>query len=211
MNTHRGPHFSAKCPFHVLPEDPLSATDSIAHCVKCVTSQNATLKDQSEDFKQTAFLTVIEATPKYDPDHPSGASFITFIKSKVCCALWQQRREVLKYLLCGDVASEEEETATEEPTPLAAHLRNAACSTESLEDNVIDDLETQQFQAALPALFLRLTDPEKIAIRLKYFSDATGTEIAKTLGVSHGRVSQLLKRARTKLRKAYTSWLSCNA
>ena len=160
MNAVRGPQNLANCPFHILREDPLSATASIAHCVKCVTGQNAVLQEQSEEFQQTAFLTVIEASALYDPDHPSGASFITFIKSKVCCALWQHRRELQKYQPCGDVATEEA-TETETFNPLVADLGAAACSAVSLEDSVIDDLETQRFRDALPVLFRRLTAPEK--------------------------------------------------
>ena len=204
MNAVRGPQNLAQCPFHILREDPLSATASIEHCVKCVTGQNAVLQEQSEEFQQTAFLTVIEASALYDPDHPSGASFITFIKSKVCSALWQHRRELQKYLPCGDVATEEA-TETETFNPLVAGLGAAACSAVSLEDTVIDDLETQRFRDALPVLFRRLTAPEKKAVRWKYFHDATGAEIATALGVSRGRVSQLLKRALAKIKQAYTA------
>ena len=75
MNAVRGPQNLAQCPFHILREDPLSATASIEHCVKCVTGQNAVLQEQSEEFQQTAFLTVIEASATYDPDHPSGALY----------------------------------------------------------------------------------------------------------------------------------------
>ena len=33
----RGPHNRAKCPFYVVPENPLSAEISISKCVDCVT------------------------------------------------------------------------------------------------------------------------------------------------------------------------------
>lgn len=202
MNTHRGPHFLAKCPFFVSPEDPLSATASIAHCVACVTQDAPGLKTLCEDFRQTAFLTVIEETPNYNPHHRSKASFITFIKSKVCCALWQHRRQEQKYLACGDVATDEA-TDTADPNPLTEALRAGAERAERLEDAVICHLETERFRAALPALLTRLTPAERTALTLKYFHAATGKAIARELRVSPGRVSQLLKSAREKIKNAF--------
>lgn len=86
---------------------------------------------------------------------------------------------------------------------LTAALYNAACETESLEDQVIEAIHIEQFQERLPTLLKRLTDREQKAVRLKYFDDYTGTRIAEVLGVSRGRVSQLLKTALSKLKDAY--------
>ena len=206
MKEHRGPHYSAKCPFFVIPNDPLSATDSIEHCVSCVTCGHSQLEGMREDFRQTAFVTVLEETPKYDPEHPSGASFRTFIKSKVCCALWRLRRREQRYLPCGDPATTEvsaETTQTHEGNPLGAALYAASTTEESLEDAVGRKMETDRFRACLPALLAALTEKERAAVTLKYVHDAPGKQIAETLGVSEGRISQLTKSALARLRKGF--------
>ncbi|MDE0556312.1 MAG: sigma-70 family RNA polymerase sigma factor [Candidatus Poribacteria bacterium] len=207
MIAERGPHFSAKCPFYISPDDPLSATASIEKCVRCVTHGIPALEGLSQDFQQTAFLTVLEETPNYDPEHPSRASFITFIKSKVCCSLWTQRRKELRYIPClSDDADSDDADLLEEthPTnPLVAALQASARLSESLEDEVMQTIEIEQFRKCLPELLARLTASERTLVRLKYFQDASGVDMASALGVSASRISQLTKTALTKLRKAY--------
>ena len=86
---------------------------------------------------------------------------------------------------------------------LTAALYNAACESESLEDSVIEEIHIQQFRQRLPRLLKRLTDKERKAVRLKYFQDYKGEALAEALGVSKGRVSQILKSALSKLKTAY--------
>lgn len=202
MNEHRGPHYSAKCPFYITPDDPLSAEASLHQCVRCVTYGNARLEGLYEDFRQLAFLTVLEEGPKYDPEHPSGASFITFIKSRVCCRLWSERRKELKYLPC----SQDEDWCDAESSasnPLVRSLVETACICESFEDAVVRELETEQLSKLLPQMLAQLSVKELKVLQLKYFEYCRGVEIADALGVSGGRVSQLMKSALTKLKKAY--------
>ncbi len=167
---------------------------------------DAGLQAQRDDFRQLAYLTILEETPKYDPIHPSQASFITFIKSRVCHRLWSQRRQELRYLPCSIVESVISEFSDDVPTalnPLTAELYTAAAAAESFEDEVIEDIHIEQFRERLPAMLNRLTDQEQEIVRLKYFQDYTGTQIAEALGVSKGRVSQLMKSLLTKLKSAY--------
>ena len=82
MIAQRGPHNRGKCPFYVTPQNPLSAGSSIDHCADCVIGNKAQLLSFKEDLRQLAFLTILEETPKYDPDHPSGASYITFTQAR---------------------------------------------------------------------------------------------------------------------------------
>lgn len=149
MNERRGPHTSAKCPFYVLQDNPLSAEGSVNQCVRCVTGGHARLEGMSEDFRQLAFLTILEEDPKYDPAHSSGASFITFIKSPVCSRLWAARRKELKYLPCPQ---DEEQDDTEDfaPNPLMDCLVADACTCESMEDSVIRQMEVAQLRKHLP-------------------------------------------------------------
>ena len=204
MKEYRHPGNSGNCPFYMDPEDVLTAEASIHQCVKCATRGDACLETRRDDFRQLAYLTILEETPKYDPCHPSQASFITFIKSRVCSALWSQRRRELKYL--SFPLLDVEEGGVDAPpgwNSLTAALYNAACECESLEDEVIEAIHVEQFRERLPTLMKRLTDLERKAVRLKYFQDYTGTRIAEALGVSRGRVSQILKAALGKLKAAY--------
>lgn len=84
MTQQRCPHNRGKCPFYIVPEDPLSAKASIGQCVACVIANNVQLEGLREDLYQLALLTILEETPNYDPAHPSGASYTTFMKACVC-------------------------------------------------------------------------------------------------------------------------------
>lgn len=196
----RGPHYSAKCPFYIEPNSPLSAESSIDQCVRCATHGSCHLQGMRDDFRQIAYLTILEDEGTYDPQHASGASFITFMKKRVCGALWSERRKVLKYT---PFSMDPPSAPDARPNPLVAVLTAEACASESLEDEVCEKMEIEDFRAALPQLLAKLGKKERQAIALKYFKDASGRDIARQLGVSEGRVSQLLKSALGKLRKAH--------
>ena len=206
MREDRHPGNRGQCPFYIDPDDLLTAEVSIRQCVACATRGDASLQARGDDFRQLAYLTILEETPKYDPTHPSQASFITFIKSRVCHRLWSQRRQELKYLPCsivGSVISEFSDDASTALNPLTAELYNAAVAAESLEDEVTEKIQVEQFRERLPAMLNRLTEQEQEVVRLKYFQDYTGTQIAEALGVSKGRVSQLMKSLLLKLKSTY--------
>ena len=201
MLNNRGPHYSAKCPFYILPGDPLSAETSVNQCVRCVTCDHPRLEGMRDDFRQLAYLTILEEEPKYDPDHPSGASFITFMKSHVCGRLWSERRKEAKYT---PFSHDERFEAESHANPLVASLTAEACASESLEDEVSQKMEMRDFRAALPQLLVGLSKKERQVIELKFFKDCSGVEISRQLSVSEGRVSQLLGSALSKLKKAYS-------
>ena len=206
MREYSHPGNRGQCPFYMDPDDVLTAEASIAHCVACATRGDACLQTHQEDFRQLAYLTILEETPKYDPTHPSQASLITFIKARVCTKLWSQRRQELQYLTFPLVDVSPSNTDADAPpgfNSLTAALYNAACESESLEDSVINEIHIQQFRQRLPLMLKQLTSKERKAVRLKYFQDYKGKEIAKAIGVSKGRVSQILKNAISTLKTAY--------
>ncbi len=198
MNEHRGPHHSGKCPFHIVPGHPLSAEASVDRCVACVTRYNTQLESLYEDFRQIAFLTILEEEPKYDSKHPSRASFTTFMKSRICSRLWSERRNQLKSL-----PFPHHEEYPSQGNLLIHHLIAETCACEREEDAIVREMEVEEFCQALPKLLTHLSEKECEVLRLKYFEESKGVEIAKQLSISEGRVSQLLKTALTKLQKAY--------
>ena len=200
MFNDRGPHYSAKCPFYIEPNNPLSAETSVNQCVRCATCGHHRLQGMRDDFRQIAYLTILEEEPKYDSAHPSGASFITFMKSRVCGQLWSERRKELKYTSFSTDPPSEPDAC---PNPLVAMLTAEACASESLEDEVCEKIEVEELRSFLPQMLKRLSKKERRVIELKYFKDCSSRDIAKQLRVSEGRVSQLLKSALGKLRKAH--------
>lgn len=202
MTSQRGPRYTGKCPFEVVPGNPFSAESSVRRCVNCATEYNTRLKSLKEDFYQIAMLTVLEAMPKYDPNHPSGASLTTFIKLSVCKRLWTERRKELKQIpFPYDEQLMDDDNATQ--NPLVAGLTAEACAHETLEDEVIRQLEVEQFCEHLPKILAKLSEKEHRILKMKYFEECSGVEIAKALGISKGRVSQIAKTALEKVKKAY--------
>ena len=206
MTEQRGPHNRGKCPFYVVPQNPLSAESSIHHCANCAIGNKAQLRSFKEDLRQLAFLTVLEETPKYDPDHISGASYITFIKARVCTRLWSER----KILLRQHPFTHQEDTdddANCEHNPLVDNLTAQARAIEDVAETVTQQIEIETLRKHLPKLMDRLTQKERTVIEMKFFQEFNGAEIAEILEVSEGRVSQLTKSALEKLGKAYLAAL----
>ena len=202
---HGNPSHRERCPFNIVPNEPLSAETSIDHCVSCVCRNNAYLKSHYDDLRQIAFLTILEETSNYDPNHPSGASFITFIKAKVCIRLWREQRKLLReipfpYQECSE---------NENKNPLEAELITQACAIENMADSVIQQIEVGFLRKCLPKLMERLTEKEKRVIQMKFFKEHTGVQIAKELNISEGRVTQLTQKALAKLGKGYLTALKC--
>ena len=184
MTPKRGPHYSQKCPFHIIKDQPLSAKKSVAQCVDCVSCDNQRLRRMKTDLHQIAYLTILENSPKYDPNHQSGASFTTFIRSRVCGKLWAEKKKQLKLI----------------PVP---SLDGADTEHQRIDDAVAWQVDLNRFKAALPQLIKCLPEKQATVLRLKFFEELKAVEIAKRLGISEGRVSQLSRLALTKLKRLY--------
>lgn len=205
MSCPSSPQERGKCPFHIVADDPLSAESSIKHCVDSITANDDRLQERKPDFFQSAYLTLLESLPEYDPDHPSGASLTTFIKTRVCTRLWTERKKELVYI---PFSHAEDTNCSECPhtyvqNPLVDELNRQACEKESMENEVIRKLEVEKLREYLPLLLNRLSDSERRVIELKFLEEQKQVEIAKILGISEGRVSQLSKTALEKIGKAY--------
>ena len=202
----QGPNNRGQCPFYVIPDDPLSAKASVHQCVSCAVQNNAQMLSHNEDLRQIAFLTIIEETPKYDPDHPSGASYTTFIKAKVCTRLWQERTKILREIPyshqeCYDQDSDDTNN------PLVMGLFAQACVIENMADNVIQKIEVEFLRNNLPNLMNKLSENERQVIQMKFFDACKGKQIAEKLNVTEGYVTRLTQSALAKLGKAYLNAL----
>ena len=210
MHCPTSPKERGKCPFYILPNDPLSAEPSIKRCVDSITANNHRLQQLKPDFFQSAYLRLLESMPEYDPNHPSGASLTTFIKARVCTQLRTERSNELAYI----PFSHTEDTNCSEcdhgcgQNPLVEELNRQACAKESMENEVIWQLEVEKLREYMPLLLNRLSEKERSVIELKFFQEQNGVEIAKILGISEGRVSQISKTALEKVGKAYFTVLS---
>ena len=206
MTYQKGPHNRGNCPFHVDRDDTISAEKSIDKCVSCVIVHNAQMERYADDLRQISFLTIIEETPKYDTNHPSNASYTTFIKARVCTRFWTERRNVLKYVSFPDADTSGEMDICEH-NPLVKGLLTEAEATESLADSVVRKLEVERLRKKLPTLLAKLSDQERTVLEMKFWDDCSGNEIAQSLGITKGRVSQITKTALEKLNRFYTSFL----
>ncbi len=211
MTQQRNPQNSAKCPFYIDPESPLSAKESINRCVACAIRRDQRLQCVKEDLRQIAYETVLEAVPTYDPAHESGASFTTFIRSQVCGKLWDEGKKHLRstpFLSLDDTSSAESQFYQGGPDPLRNNpsidgLAADACQCGGVDEEVIHHVEIEQFEQLLPQLLADLSEGERRALKLRFFEGKKGVEIAKVLGVTKGRVSQLINTACAKLKKGY--------
>ena len=202
MTPQRGPHHSKKCPFHMTPNQPLTAEKSITRCVECVTCGNQRLQQMKADLHQIARLAIAENSPKYNSEHQTDASFTTFIRSRVCGKLWDERKKHLKWIPFSTVEAVQE-TQAFVANPLVDGSTAEACQCEGIDETAARHLDLEKFKTLLPKLLACLSEKEGMVLKLKFFKGCKAVDIAKKLGISEGRVSQLSSSALAKLKKVY--------
>ena len=202
MTPQRGPHYSKNCSFHVKPNQPLSAAESVVRCVECVTCGCDRLKPSKADLHQLAYLTILENSPKYDENHDSGASLGTFMRARVCAKLWNERDKALKAIPYS-VLEGDKGTHQQKVNRLLDGLVAEALLHESVEDAVAWEVDVENFKKALPQLLPCLSQKERAVVEMKFYEGLRAVEIANRLGLSEGRISQLFRTALAKLGKAY--------
>lgn len=203
MTQQRNPNNSEKCFFHIDPSSVLTADESIAQCVKCITYGNQRLQSLKEDFHQTAYEAALKAKLEYNPADQSGASFPTFVRNRVCGTLWNARRAVLKRETPFSMIEAAGDTERLANNPLVDALVAEACQCDGVDERVICCVEVEQFERLLPQLLAGLSEKEHRALKLRFFEGLKVVEIAEVLGVTKGRVSQLIHTVLAKLKKAY--------
>ena len=203
MTRQRNPNNSEQCFFHIDPSPVLTADESIAQCVRCITHGNPRLQSLKEDFHQTAYEAILKAKSEYNQLDQRGASFTTFVCNRVCGTFWNARRKALKAGMPFPMTEDVRDTEPHTNNPLVDALVADACQCDGVNEQVIRCIEVEQFDRLLPQLLARLSEKEQMALKLRFFEGLKITEIAEVLDVTKGRVSQLIYTAFTKLKKAY--------
>jgi RNA polymerase sigma factor for flagellar operon FliA len=177
-----------------------------------------------DEYLQLASMGLLEAVDRYDPQ--LGASFRTYAGHRIqgailsgLEALTERQRQIA---LKRRIAQERLESikAEGDAAPADAFLRLASIAVglalgfmlddaslyQSEEgtygDNTYTACEARQIQQRLYKLAKELPERESRIIVHHYFQQVPFDEIASTLGVTKGRVSQIHKRAITMLREA---------
>ena len=120
----------------------------------------------------------------------------------VCAPSWNERKKQLQSIPCPTV-EEISEPYQFTANPLVDELTAEACQCKGIDETVAFDVDVERFKTLLPQLLSCLSEKEDLVLKLRFFEERKAVEVAKQLGISEGRVSQLLRSALTKLKKLY--------
>ena len=175
-------------------------------CADCMAYTAPTLPSFRDDLLQIASLTLHEKGSAFDPAHESRASFGTFIRPRICVSLTNARRKELDHhgreSLQPIGASDTHNTADTETDADMVFMQNVPDpTTESFVNALVWDISVANFERALPELLNALTPREQQVFGC-IREDMRNTDIAETLHLSSGRVSQLINQVEVKLKQA---------
>ncbi len=171
-------------------------------CAGCIAYASPKCSEMREDLQQIAATVLIEKGPKFNPVHPSGASFGTFIRPRICGTLMNAKRNELTHShrelrSFNGVWDPDEDPKTEVKRDLARLPEVPARYTE-FEEALVRNIS---FEAALPKL-LKILTPREREVFACLREDQQNCEIAEVLNLSESRVSQLVKQVTLKLTNA---------
>lgn len=176
-----------------------------------------------EEYLQLATLGMIESVDRYDPAH--GAAFRTFASARIRGSVLngletatERHQQVAFRRRMGRerLDSLEEELAAGDTARLFESLARIAVglalgylldgsgmyreSDAAVTENAYGAVELRQLQQRVRALIDTLPERERRIVRYHYFQHMPFETIARVLGVTKGRVSQLHRRAMDMLR-----------
>ena len=197
---------SVKCPRykHYGIFDPNNKTmtrllPDLNRCAGCMARASPKCPEIREDLQQIASMVLIEKGPKFNPAHPSGASFGTFIRPQICGTLMNAKRNELihrnRKLGSFDGAWDSSEDPDAEVQRDIRQLPEVSAPYTEFEEALVRDIS---FQDALPKLLKTLT-PREREIFACLREDQRNCEIAEVLNLSESRVSQLVTQVTQKL------------
>lgn len=169
------------------------------------------------DYVQAATVGLIESADRYDPSH--GVPFQAFAIRRVRGEVFNSVRGLLKVPPTGwtyDALSERSESLNDldlEPVERMIQLVTGLGTGLLLESGSLlmdavaacqayGAVEQSQIKQSLDAAMQDLPERERFIIRMHYLHHTPFVEIAKTLSLTKGRISQLHSRAILKLRGA---------
>lgn len=169
------------------------------------TGRPATVYFDSEDLMQSAMLGLVQAAHRYRPER--GVRFSTFAVPRI-------RGAIVDSMRAADwVPRTVRQKLRDDDFVPAVHHFHAAFPSDSdehrgefLEDTRVErpenGAERNELKEQLAKAIQALPDQQKTVIMLGYYKGLRLTEIANTLGVTRGRVSQIHSQAVGALRKA---------
>lgn len=183
---------------HLLPD--------LNRCANCMAYLSPKLPYFRDDLLQIASITLLEKGAAFNPAHESQASFGTFIRPRICIRLTNakgkelrhQGRERLDPLNVWDMHQAADVADNTEIVPIPNTLDP---KTESFVDALIWDISVANFESALPQLLNELT-PRERQVFIFIREEMRNSDIAETLHLSRGRVSQLVNQVEHKLKQA---------
>lgn len=193
----RCPPFNHTGVFRPNTENINRLLPDLKRCASCMASAAPKLPHFRDDLVQIGSVTLLEKGPTFDPKHPSGASFGTFIRPRICLSLTNAKRGELRQqsrerpMLIGGARGDPERETYVVPEP----------ATPSFVDALLWDLSVADFNDAIPRLLNVLSEREQQVFKL-IREDLRNSEIAERLHITQGRVSQLVRQVQTKLKRA---------
>lgn len=171
-------------------------------CAGCMARASPKCSEMREDLQQIAAIVLIEKGPKFNPVHPSGASFGTFIRPQICGTLMNAKRSELTHKHRGlrsfnGVWDPDKDPGVEAKQDLG-RLRKVPTHYTEFEEALVRNIS---FEAALPKL-LKILSPREREVFACLREDQRNCEIAEVLNLSESRVSQLVTQVTQKLTRA---------
>lgn len=190
-----------------------------------------------EEYVQWATLGMIEALDRYDPTR--GAQFRTYAHTRMLGAIRNglehisERQEQLslhRKLVAERLAAAKGASGTDTVNADDAQLMNAMAEISAgmmlsfmldetgmlqgmdraLPDGSYDAVLFKQEQKRVRQLIELLTPREQSVVRLHYLQGLTYEDIARTLGITRGRISQLHEQALGRMRRLAAPSLGSN-
>lgn len=202
----------AKCPpykhhgiFRPDDETLKQFEPDLKRCATCMAYTPPRLPSLQDDLLQIARITLWKKGTAFNPEHESGASFGSFIRPQICGRLMNAKREEHKHF-CRSRSLSYPEDISQRTSRVKANrdirpFLNTSDSQTGFEDTLVWELWNADFEQALPQLLQRLTPRERQVFNL-IRQNTRNCDIAKTLQLSKGRVSQLVEQVELKLSSA---------
>jgi RNA polymerase sigma factor for flagellar operon FliA len=140
-------------------------------------------------------------------EHETGRDARDVEVAKTLGISLDEYHQILQDASGSRIFSYEELSEVSEVVPADGVLGGSSKGKNSLLDGPVDDLEKENFKAALADAIASLPERERLVIALYYDEELNLREIGQVLGVSESRVCQIHSQAALRLRSRLTEWL----